>query len=150
MKIKAGILFIFLLLNSINLFAKDHKKQIKCLADNIYHEAKGEPLKGQLGVAFVTLNRTKSSKYPDDICKVVYQPGQFSWTRKKRLTRPKGSEYNEIMNLAEHFYHNHHEIKDVTNGSLFFHATYVKPKWKNVKKSIKIGGHIFYKSKGAS
>ena len=28
-----------------------------CLALNIYHEARGEPLKGQIAVASVTMNR---------------------------------------------------------------------------------------------
>ena len=44
-----------------------------CLASNIYHEARGESLSGQLGVAFVTVNRSKHPKFPDTICGVVYQ-----------------------------------------------------------------------------
>ena len=36
---------------------KDTKKQIDCLADNIYYEARSEPEKGKVAVALVTLNR---------------------------------------------------------------------------------------------
>jgi len=51
-----------------------------CMAQNIYHEARGESRKGQIGVAFVTINRVKHSNYPDDICGVVHQgPTYTNW-----------------------------------------------------------------------
>ncbi len=49
-----------------------------CLASNIYHEARGESLAGQLGVAFVTLNRMKNKRFPDTICGVVYQGQHYT------------------------------------------------------------------------
>lgn len=59
------------------------KTEIGCLAANLYFEARGEPLKGQLAVAKVTLNRVKSKQYPDSICAVVFQKHQFSWTKQQ-------------------------------------------------------------------
>ena len=41
-----------------------------CLAKNIYHEARGEPLAGQFAVAHTTLNRVTSEK---TVCQVVTQ-----------------------------------------------------------------------------
>lgn len=52
-----------------------------CLALNVYHEARGEPLDGQVAVAQVTMNRVASKRYPNTVCEVVYQKSQFSWTR---------------------------------------------------------------------
>ncbi len=53
----------------------------RCLAGAIYFESKGEPLSGQLAVANVIINRSKSGRFPADICSVVKQRGQFSFVR---------------------------------------------------------------------
>ena len=61
----------------------DAKREIACLAENIYFEAAHEPENGQLAVAFVTMNRVNSGKFADSICGVVKQKigstCQFSW-----------------------------------------------------------------------
>ena len=44
-----------------------------CLALAIYHEARGEPLEGQIAVAMTVLNRVASRAYPDTVCGVVFQ-----------------------------------------------------------------------------
>ena len=56
------------------------KEQHKCLALNIYHEARSESMEGQIAVAQVTLNRVAHSEWPSTICEVVSEPKQFSWT----------------------------------------------------------------------
>ena len=56
-----------------NFMSSDAKTQVECLAQNIYYEAGYEPEKGQLAVAFVTINRVKSGHFEDDICGVVKQ-----------------------------------------------------------------------------
>ena len=43
----------------------------------VYGEARGEPYTGQVAVAAVVLNRVKSSKFPNSIAGVIYQPGAF-------------------------------------------------------------------------
>lgn len=47
------------------------------LAHLIYAEARGEPYSGQVGVGAVVLNRVKSSKFPNSVAGVIYQPGAF-------------------------------------------------------------------------
>ena len=67
------------------------KKDVKCLAANIYHEAGIEPLSGQLAVAFGTIQRVKDNRFPDSLCGVVYQKKQMSWTasdRKRSMSVP--------------------------------------------------------------
>ena len=46
-------------------------KEVSCLADAIYFEARGEPVSGQEAVAQVILNRTVSGIYPRSVCGVV-------------------------------------------------------------------------------
>lgn len=134
------------------------KTQIDCLAENIYFESKGEPKLGQVAVAFVTMNRTNSDLFPKQICQVVKQQTnkvcQFSWycedkpramSMRKDLTKFYNPVYNEILETAVHVYLHYDKLEDPTKGALFFHATYVQPGWKNLKKTVTIGKHIFYK-----
>lgn len=48
------------------------------LAKLVYGEARGEPYTGQVAVAAVVLNRVKSSKFPNTISGVIYQPYAFT------------------------------------------------------------------------
>ena len=48
------------------------------LAKLIYGEARGEPYTGQVAVGAVVLNRVKSSKFPNTISGVIYQPYAFT------------------------------------------------------------------------
>ena len=45
----------------------------ECLAGAVYFESKGESLQGQLSVAEVVLNRSRSGRFPASICGVVTQ-----------------------------------------------------------------------------
>ncbi len=120
-------------------------KDLKCLADNIYHESKGESLKGKQAVAQVTMNRVHSKGFPSDVCEVVYERNkkvcQFSWTCKK-LNIIYDEHYEDSVIIADAVLNKLiHETK--LKDSLFFHADYVRPKWKK-KRVTKIGKHIFY------
>ncbi len=143
--------------------AEPTKKEIDCLAENIYFESAMEPTTGKIGVAFVTLNRVKSGIFPDNICAVVKQKTehvcQFSWycepgpkskSAGKVLTKHHNPLYNDIRELAVHVYMNHEKMKDPTKGALFYHADYVNPQWSNLKRTVVIGRHIFYNKKGLS
>ena len=118
-------------------------REVECLARNIYFEARNQPIKGQEAVAHVTLNRLKSGKHGNSICKVVYQPHAFSWTLNSR------SKMNEIKaeTLAREIAFNTllGNTKDPTHGATHYHATYVTPYWsKKLEKKVKISSHIFY------
>jgi spore germination cell wall hydrolase CwlJ-like protein len=134
------------------------KKQVECLAENIYFEAAHEPHDGKLAVAMVTMNRVSTGNYASDICGVVKQKTghtcQFSWWcdtkfTSKRLTIKQSSLYNEIRDLAVYVVMNYENIKDVTYGATYYHADYVNPAW-GLPKTTKIGRHIFYKKKSDS
>ncbi|MBV9969633.1 MAG: cell wall hydrolase, partial [Xanthobacteraceae bacterium] len=57
----------------LNADADERAKHEKCLADAIYFEARGEPVRGQIAVAQVVMNRVFSRYYPNSVCGVVYQ-----------------------------------------------------------------------------
>ena len=127
-------------------------KAEKCLANAVYFEARGEPVRGQIAVAQVVMNRVFSPFYPNDVCGVVYQNAhrhlscQFTfacdgipdvvteadaWTRAQRIAR------------------------DVLDGKLWmpevaksthYHAYWVRPSWvAEMKKMYQLGVHTFYR-----
>lgn len=125
------------------------KKQVDCLADNIYYEAGYEPDEGKKAVAMVTLNRVNDPRYPKDICSVVKQKVkstcQFSWFCEKKRT-VNTEVYDRALNVALFVYANYESMRDVTKGALYYHADYVNPRWK-LEKTTTIGRHIFYKER---
>jgi spore germination cell wall hydrolase CwlJ-like protein len=76
---------------------------IQCLAGAIFYEAKGEPLSGQLAVADVIINRSKSGRFPEDVCGVVTQRGQFGFVRGGRIPSidEKSSHYRTAVAVAK-------------------------------------------------
>lgn len=63
--------------------------EIDFLVQNVYHEARGESLKGQLAVAQVTLARLLSGKFGKKLSDVVFAQNQFSWTKDPRILMAK-------------------------------------------------------------
>jgi len=136
------------------------KKQVDCLTDNIYFEARNQSDAGKIAVAMVTMNRVQSREYPKTVCGVVKQQTrgtcQFSWwcdsklkakSIARRFVQAEKDMIEEIRQISLWVYFYHNQIKDQTNGATFYHATYVRPQWKNVEKTIKIGDHIFYRKR---
>lgn len=135
----------------------------RCLAMNIYHEARAESLVGQIAVAQVVINRVRSSKYPNDVCSVVKQGPvsqwhlentgrevpikhkcQFSWYCDGRSDETKNQHaWLESVTLAGAVLDNIYP--DITEDALWYHADYVSPSWmKGVKYVTQIDRHIFY------
>lgn len=140
---------------------KDSQKQIDCLAENIYFESAYEPTHGRIAVALVTLNRVQDPRYPDTICEVVKQKTrivsigdkrivcQFSWYCEADKSVRNMKAYMEAKQIALYVYANYENIKDFTNGALFYHADYVNPRWRGLEKTVVIGRHIFYKERNS-
>jgi len=121
-------------------------KQVRCLAENIYFESRGESLLGQVAVAKVTVNRLDEG-YASTICGVVKAKGQFSWVG-TNISKPFGDMWEQAVGIALLILNGDHYIKDPTNGATYFHATYIvfQPGWRRVKSSVlKIGNHVFYR-----
>ena len=136
----------------LKLAGKARDKAERCLANAVYFEAGHEPVRGQIGVAQVVLNRVFSGFYPHDVCGVIYQNAnrhlacQFtfacdgipdivtdmeSWARAKRIAKATldGKVWLPEIGKATHY-----------------HANYVHPWWvRSMHRLHRIGAHIFYR-----
>ena len=126
-------------------------KQMSCLAEALYFEARGEPIKGQLAVGEVILNRVEDRRYPSSICKVVNQGTgrrfacQFTYTCDGKLeTVHERKPYEMALKIAKILMTTHD--RKLTRGSTHYHSNYVNPKWsKKFERVAKFGRHIFYR-----
>ena len=128
----------------------DTKRHEKCLAENLYFEARGESYEGKLAVTQVVMNRVNSPKFPKDICDVIWQHRngvhQFSWTKSGNTGIRDLQAWEECLEIArkaltETIVHD----KLAKAKALFYHAVTVRPNW-GFKKITKIGNHVFYAS----
>jgi len=119
-------------------------KQGDCLATSVYFEAKGEPLNGQLAVAQTIMNRAASGRFPDSMCGVVRQPGQFSFLHKGALPTPHRASDAWKRAVAIAKIAQDGLWKQVAPDALFFHARRVSPGWGKIKVAS-LGNHIFFR-----
>jgi hypothetical protein len=130
------------------------KRELRCMATAIYFEARDEPVKGQVAVAQVIMNRIRSPFYPKTICGVVYQGErnrhgcQFSFTcTGKHNSVKEKPEWATAVKLAKQVIAGEVWLDEVGYAT-HYHATYVHPEWRHeLDKITQIGGHIFYKMK---
>lgn len=128
-------------------------KQEACLATAVYHEARGETLRGQFAVAEVIMNRVSSAEFPNSICGVVYQgvregqmggcqfsfacDGQSEAMPNRRSAR-KARRIAQVMSNGGR--------RGLTEGALYFHTTAVNPPWaQQFRQTTQIGAHLFYR-----
>ena len=151
-------------------------KEARCLAENVYHEARNQGTAGWLAVASVTMNRVSDRRFPNTICEVVFQAEtKESWKTKskknilasERMFYPihhrcqfswycdgksddinNVSVYMEIMSFSRLLLTSETVMFDITDGATFYHADSITPSWAKSKiKTIEIGDHIFYRWK---
>ncbi len=140
--LKRVILIITLVLAPITIcHAVD--KEVTCLARNIYHESRSEPIKGQVAVALVTLNRTKHKDYPDTICGVVYEHKQFSWTSNPNKIVDKEA-WDKALEVAQLSIRGNYLRMLPNFNALYFHNVSIRPKWKTQVRPLRIGNHVFF------
>lgn len=127
------------------------QREVECLANNIYYEARNQSSIGQLAVGLVTLTRVEQAGWSDGVCGVVHKPKQFSWVhdgkqRKvgKRVAADE-AQYLNALNLASRIlYGDFDNVRDVFEAD-HYHTTKVHPKWaKKMDKLETIGSHVFY------
>jgi hypothetical protein len=131
--------------------AADGGRELKCLALNIYFEARSEPEAGKFAVGHVVMNRVAHKRFPKSICRVIRQGGyarrhrcQFSWWCDGKTDRPRdAAAWDDSKRIAEMVYTGISE--DPTEGALWYHADYVKPNWRSdFQRGPQIGRHVFY------
>ena len=155
------------------IYTAESQPELYCLAMNVYHEAKSEPLAGQYAVADVTINRTLDTRYPNTVCEVVMQARmKESWKTKQYPDLPNSErKYIPVRNKCQFSWYcdgKSDAVRDgdawrkaqevayrivvekkyrgITEGSTHYHATYVSPRWaKSFDLVGRVGAHIFYR-----
>ena len=120
------------------------KKELDCLAKNIYYESRSEPYEGKIAVAHVTLNRLRAGHWGNDICRVVFAKSQFSWTLERNLKKPFGESWNQSIEAAYEAI-NGYRVNGLEEAQ-YYHANYIRrPSWARSKQKVQeVGKHIFY------
>ena len=130
---------------------KDSARQMRCLAEAIYFEARSEPEQGQAAVGQVVLNRVRSGIFPANVCAVVYQDRnhpfacQFSFACEgKSLRIEEPGAWAVATRIAQEVVSGVNYNPKVAEA-LNYHANYVYPFWApSLRRVDRIGAHIFY------
>jgi hypothetical protein len=119
-------------------------EHIRCLASAIYFESKGEPLVGQLAVAQVILNRTKSGRFASSVCGVIKQRGQFSFVRGGAIPAVDSTRaaYRTAIAVAKVALADAWQAEAAAKA-LYFNG--VRAGLPGLKRVATIGGHAFYR-----
>ncbi|MDQ0512010.1 cell wall hydrolase [Ancylobacter amanitiformis] len=136
----------------LGLDGKRRERSEKCLAEAVYFESRGEPVRGQVAVAQVVMNRVFSGYYPADICRAVYQNAnrkfacQFTFACdnvRDLVTEPRL--WKQARQIAA----------DMLDGLIWdekvgrathYHAQSVHPRWiREMRQLDQIGEHTFYR-----
>lgn len=123
--------------------------QWQCLATALYHEARGETIKGQVAVAEVILNRVDSPAYPRSICSVVQQGNsngcQFSFACDGKTDRiSERGAWDRAGKIARLMLDG--APRALTAGATHFHTVNVRPRWaRQFDRTASIGAHLFYR-----
>ena len=130
---------------------------VLCMALNIYHEARGEPLAGQIAVGHSVLNRVLDKRYPNDVCSVVKQAKynewdkvnpirhqcQYSWWCDGLDDKPYADKAMLESTILAQYLLSGKSI-DITEGATHYHADYVNPYWAD--HMTVVAGWLFYES----
>ena len=125
--------------------------EMKCLAEAIYFEARGETIEGQYAVGEVIINRVLSNEFPSSVCGVISEGAnrlnacQFSYNCDGKLeTINEKKIYGRILKLSKILLEP--SARFLTGGATFYHSKFVSPSWsKKFLKTNEIGNHVFYK-----
>jgi N-acetylmuramoyl-L-alanine amidase len=117
---------------------------------NLYHEARGEPLEGQVLVVHTVQNRVYNRGLT--VKGIIYQPAQFSWTnnpdkRNMPITEFHQKSYLQCREAVEHALALYLD-GNTSNGVDHYHHHAINPYWvKGMNQHLgQIGKHIFYRS----
>ncbi len=130
------------------------ERDLWCLSQAVYFEARGESYKGQVAVAQVVINRLHHRLYPNTICGVVFQNQhmrnacQFSFACDGIPERVvDGKSWKQAQEIAKGVVSGKLTVPEVGKAT-HYHASYVYPHWApRMKKVTKIGLHGCYQFK---
>ena len=135
--------------------ALEESRDLECLTQAVYYEARGEGSAGEAAVAQVVLNRTRHPAFPKTICGVVFQGAgesgcQFSFACDGSVNRRVET---VAWRRAEHVAARALDgfvMAEVGNAT-HFHVASLSPNWgPGLLRIAQVGAHVFYRFGGRS
>ncbi|WP_312821359.1 cell wall hydrolase [Brevundimonas sp.] len=134
--------------------ARDQSRDLECLTQAVYYEARGEGKNGMKAVAQVVLNRARHPAFPKTVCGVVFQGSnrstgcQFSFTcngvMRAAVNRAAWNRARDVASAALSG-----EVYRDVGAATHFHTTAVSPAWRNSLVRVnQVGNHMFYRFGG--
>lgn len=136
--------------------ALESSRELECLSQAVYYEARGETPSGQAAVAQVVLNRVRHPSFPKSICGVVFQGAsarsgcQFSFACDGSMRAPhdRGA-WNRAQKVASRALAG--TVMSEVGAATHFHTTGVAPNWgPRLMRVAQVGMHVFYRFGGRS
>jgi spore germination cell wall hydrolase CwlJ-like protein len=134
--------------------ALESARDLDCLTDAVYYEARGEGSAGQAAVAQVVLNRVRHPAFPKSVCGVVFQGAQvgdtcqFSFACDGSMRRPREpGAWQRAQQVAAHALAGF--VMPSVGNATHFHAAGIEPGWgPHLLRVAQIGLHVFYRFGG--
>jgi len=134
--------------------ALDSARDLDCLADAVYYEARGETPAGQAAVAQVVLNRVRHPAFPKSVCAVVFQGAQggsgcqFSFACDGSMDRGREpTAWRRSREVAAHALSGF--VMPGVGNATHFHVAGIDPGWgPRLLRVAQIGLHVFYRFGG--
>ena len=116
------------------------------MARAMYFESNRSSRDGMVAVGSVVMNRVESAAFPDTVCGVVSQPGQFA---PGVMTRKMNERYKPLaVETATAVLQG--ERHPMTATAKFFHALSYVANYNNIHYVVSAGGNAFYEKRDPS
>ncbi|MBV9510497.1 MAG: cell wall hydrolase [Caulobacteraceae bacterium] len=134
--------------------AASTSRDLDCLADAVYYEARGETSAGQAAIAQVVLNRVRHPAFPKTVCGVVFQGAQagdtcqFSFACDGSMNKPREeTAWKRARAVAAHALAGF--VMPSVGDATHFHVAGFDPGWgPRLLRVAQIGLHVFYRFGG--
>ncbi len=130
--------------------ALEGARQLDCLTEAVYFEARGETSRGQAAVAQVVMNRVADPSFPKTVCGVVFQGAaahgcQFSFACDGSMRNGLEAEaWDRARRVAERALSGV-ALADIGKAT-HFHTLAVQPDWgPQMLRVAQVGLHVFYR-----
>ena len=130
--------------------ALDSARELDCLTQAVYFEARGETPRGQAAVAQVVMNRLANPAFPKSVCGVVFQGAathgcQFSFACDGSMRRGReAAAWDRARRIAERALSGV-RLADIGKAT-HFHTTDCQPDWgPQMLRVAQVGLHVFYR-----
>lgn len=150
-KLQLQILFFLAPVFLVGATSQYDEQAVRCMARNLYHEARSEDRENMIAVGWVVLNRVEHEDFPETVCEVIHEGGEsppceWSWWCDGESDEPENSAaWVRAERAAQELLGD--PPPDPTDGALWFHHVSIEPPgWtQHLRRTVRIGEHVFHR-----